>query len=207
MGITRAIIVLVWAAAPALAQAQEPDVGSVRNVYDYYVTGIAEQCTSVKEMVAALKPGADPLQAYTLKDSVQSLCVCMPAQLKVFRTTLTERDLSRHVTEAQFLASIKPWVFDKCAAEQLRAMYGSPCKKRFKVPGLDVGRYCACMKQTMDGYSESQATAVAFAAQEYIPLAAEAEKNGETIPEKPPILQSYFEADRACKNPREPDPK
>jgi hypothetical protein len=203
----RGFVILAFALTSPALLAQEPDVGSVRNVYDYYVQGITEQCNSVKEMVAELKPDADPLQAYTLKDSVQNLCVCTPAQLEVFRATLTERDLSRHVTEEQFLASIKPYVFEKCAAEQLRAMYGSQCKKRFKVPGLDVASYCACMNRTMNAYTESQAAEVAFAAADYIPRAALAEQLGEPIPERPPVLQGYSDADQNCKNPPKADPK
>ena len=195
----RATIFLALIAAFPLAQAQEPEVASVRNVYDYFVAGTTEQCNSVKEMEAALKPDADPLQAYTLKDSVQSLCVCMPAQLAVFRSTLTERDLSRHVTEAQFLVSIKPYVFDKCSADQMRAMYGSQCKKRFKLAGLDVDGYCGCMKKTMDGYTESQIAAIASEAADYVPKAAEAEIRGDPVPVRPQALEAYAQADQTCK--------
>jgi hypothetical protein len=59
----------------------------------------------------------------------------------------------------------------------------------------------------MTAYTESQAAAVAFAAADYIPRAALAEQLREPIPEKPPVLQAYSDADQNCKNPSKADPK
>lgn len=161
---------------------------------------IAVQCTSVKEQLEAFKVRADPLTGYNLKDAVQSLCVCLPAHTQEFRSTLSPEDLARTTSEEEFLKVFGPAVIDKCAAEQMHSMYGEECRKRFKKAGIDTSRYCSCMNEVVTGYSDATTTAIAAAASDYLPLAAEAEKKGEPAPPRPPILEAYYQADQGCKS-------
>jgi len=160
---------------------------------------IAVQCTSVKEQLEAFKVRADPLTGYNLKDAVQSLCVCLPAHTQTFRATLSTEELASPISEEEFLKAFGPAVIDKCAAEQMHSMYGEECRKRFKTSGIDTSRYCSCMNEVVSGYSDATAAAIAAAASDYLPLAAEAEKKGEPAPPRPPILEAYYQADLGCK--------
>ena len=160
---------------------------------------IATQCSSVKEQLKDFKLRADPLTGYNLQDAVQSLCVCMPGHTEALKSTLSAEDLARTVSEAEFLSLFNPAVIDKCAAEQMRAMYGEQCRKRFKKSEINVDRYCACMKEVANGYSDATTREIAAAASDYLPLAAEAEKNGQPVPPRPPVLEAYYQADQGCK--------
>ena len=46
---------------------------------------------------------------------------------------------------------------------------------------------------------EATAAAIAAAASDYLPRAAEAERKGEPVPPRPAILEDYFQADQRCK--------
>jgi len=160
---------------------------------------IAAQCSSVKEQLEKFKVRADPLTGYNLKDAVQSLCVCMPAKTLAWTSTLSAADLARPVTEEEFLNFLHTAVIDKCAAEQMQAMYSEGCRQRFKKAQVKVGQYCSCMKEVVSGYTDAMTAAIAAAASDYLPMAAEAEKNGEPVPPRPPILEAYYQADQGCK--------
>ncbi len=160
---------------------------------------IAAQCSSVKEQLQEFKVKSDPLTGYNLKDAVQSLCVCMPAKTLEWTSTLSAADLARPVTGDEFLNFLHTAVIDKCAAEQMQAMYGEGCRQRFRKAQVKVGRYCSCMKEVVSGYTDAMTAAIAAAASDYLPMAAEAEQNGETVPPRPPILEAYYQADQGCK--------
>lgn len=160
---------------------------------------VATQCTSVKEQLEAFKVRADPLTGYNLKDAVQSLCVCLPEKTQTFRSTLSAEDLARPIAAEEFLKIFSPAVIDKCAAEQMHSMYGEECRKRFKKAGLDTSRYCSCMNEVVSGYSDATAAAIAAAAADFLPVAAEAEQKGQPAPPRPPILEAYSQADQGCK--------
>lgn len=159
----------------------------------------AAQCTSVKEQLEDFRVRTNPLMGYNLRDAVQSLCTCLPEKSEALRGTLTPEQLARPVSQEEFLALFNPAVTDKCAAEQMQSMYGEECRKRFRKSGLDEAQYCACMKQVVSGYSEAESAAIAAAASDYLPMAAEAENTGGPAPERPAVLEGYYQADLACK--------
>ena len=160
---------------------------------------IARQCLAVKEQLAAVKKSDDPLTAFTLRDAVQSLCVCLPEKTEALKETLSREELAGEITESQFLARFNGPVIHRCAGEQLQAIYGDQCRQRFRRSGLDVRRYCRCMRDVVAGYSDATAGDIAAAAADYLPLAAAAENGGRQIPPRPPVLEAYFQADLACK--------
>ncbi len=159
----------------------------------------AAQCTSVKEQLEDFKVRTNPLMGYNLRDAVQSLCTCLPEKAEALRGTLTPEQLARPVSQEEFLTIFNPDVADKCAAEQMQSMYGEECRKRFRKSGLDEAQYCACMKQVVSGFSEAESAAIAAAASDYLPLAAAAENNGDPAPQRPAVLEGYYQADLACK--------
>lgn len=196
----RGFVPILLAASVALvAAAQAAADNTLADELRVFSEEIAAQCKAVTEQLEDFKVRADPLTGYNLKDAVQSLCVCMPAHAEAFRNTLSPEDLARDITAEEFLQRFNPAVIDKCAAEQMQAMYGEECPQRFKKRGMNVRQYCACMKDTVSRYTEAETAAIAAAASEYLPLAAEAEKNGDPAPLRPPILEGYYQADLACK--------
>ena len=194
------LVIALLLAAGAVAQAREGN--TMQDEFRIYAADIATQCTSVQDQLKTFIVESDPLTGYTLKDAVQSLCVCIPAKLEALKAGMAPKDLQREVSEEEVLKLFNPGVIDKCAAEQMHAMYGETCPARFKLADLDVAHYCSCMKEVMSGYSDAETAALAAAAQDYLPVAAEAEKNNYPIPARPPILEAYFRADQNCKGAR-----
>ncbi|HEV7607095.1 MAG TPA: hypothetical protein VGO61_07150 [Steroidobacteraceae bacterium] len=185
----------LFACSTAHAQSEN----SLKSELRVFANFTAGQCASVKAQAAALKPHTDPLIVYNLKDAVESLCICVPAQTTALTLTLTPAQLARPVTEAELLSVLKPYAVDRCASQQLRAIYRENCRERFKNSSVDALKYCACMNQAVSEYTDAETAEIATAASDYLPRAAEAEKNGEPVPERPPILEAYFQSDRACK--------
>ena len=192
-------ILLVLGAALVCGAAQAREGNTYQDELRIYTDDIALQCKAVTQQLEAFKVRSDPLTGYNLMDAVQSLCHCLPEKTAAFKSTLTPEELARPVTAEDYVARFNPAVIDKCAAEQMRHMYGDECHKRFRRSGIDAPAYCACMKSVVDGYSDDTAAAISAAASEYLPQAAEAEKNAQPAPVRPPVLEAYFQADRDCK--------
>ena len=190
---------LIFAALAACSAAHARQGNTMQDEFRIYTAEIATQCASVKDLLKTFDVNANPLTGYTLKDAVQSLCVCIPANLTALKATVPAKDMKREVSEQEVLNLFNPGVIDKCAGEQIQAMYGEHCPERFKLADLDVGEYCTCMKSVVSGYSDAETAAIAAAAQDYLPAAAEAEKNGQPTPAKPEILEIYSKADLRCK--------
>ena len=193
----RFLLVLLAGLAGASAQAREGN--TYQDELRIYAADLELQCKSVQQQLASFKVRRNPLTGYNLKDAVQSLCHCLPEKTQAFRETLTPEELARPVTVEEYVSRFNPAVIDRCAAEQMHAMYGDECPKRFRLSGIDVATYCSCMKGVVSGYSDDTAAAIAAAAAEYLPQAAEAEKNGQPAPARPPVLEAYFQADQRCK--------
>jgi len=190
------VAILGAAACPAQAAAGN----TLKDELRIFTDDIAVQCGSVKEQLEDFKVKADPLTGFTLEDAVRSLCVCLPARTQALTSTLSADELARPIGEEDFLKLFNSAVIDKCAAEQMQTMYGEQCRKRFSKAVSNAPRYCSCMKEVVSEYSEATSAAIAAAASDYLPLAAEAEKNGEPVPRRPPILEAYFQADQGCKS-------
>jgi hypothetical protein len=191
------LLLLLGIGLASLAQAREGN--TYEDELRIYTGDIALQCASVKQQLESFKMRADPLTGYTLKDAVQSLCHCLPEKTEAFKATLSAEDLAKPVSVEEYVARFNPAVIDKCAAEQIRAVYGDECHQRFRKSGIDVKLYCACMRNVVAGYSDDTTAAIAAAASEYLPQAAAAEKNGQPAPARPPVLEQYFQADQGCK--------
>jgi len=200
LGKLPALLLTIGLVVCAGAQAREGN--TLQDEFRIFAADIATQCTSVQDQLKTFIVDSDPLTGYTLKDAVQSLCVCIPAKLEALKATVPVKDIARPVTEDEVLKLFNPAVIDKCAAEQMHAMYADDCPKRFKTADLDVPKYCACMKEVMGNYSDAETAAIAAAAQDYLPVASEAEQNNLPIPPRPPILEAYYKTDQNCKGPR-----
>jgi hypothetical protein len=198
----RFLLLLLGVGLALAAQAREGN--TYQDELRIYTAELEVQCKSVQQQLASFKVRSDPLTGYNLKDAVQSLCHCLPEKTQAFRETLTPEELARPVTVEEYTSRFNPAVIDKCAAEQMHAMYGDDCPKRFRKSGIDVAAYCSCMKGVVSEFSADTAAAISAAAAEYLPQAAEAEKNGQPAPARPPVLEAYFQADQRCKQKKNP---
>lgn len=191
---------LIAALLTIASAAHARDGNTLKDELRIFSEDIATQCTAVQGQLKNFNVRADPLTAYTLKDAVQSLCVCLPAKTQDLTSALSPEDLARAVTAEEFLVLFNPAVIDKCAAEQMHAMYGEECPRRFKKAKINAHLYCPCMKEVVSGYSDATSAAIAAAASDYLPDAAEAEKSGKPVPQRPQVLEDYYQADHACKS-------
>ncbi len=193
------LVLLLMGAGLSCAAVQAREGNTYEDELRIYTDELAVQCKSVKEQLESFKLRADPLTGYNLKDAVQSLCHCLPEKTQAFKNELSAEELARPVSVEEYVGRFNPTVIDKCATEQMRNMYGAECPKRFRQSGIEVASYCSCMKDVVDGYSDDTSAAIAAAAADYLPQAAEAEKNGQFAPTRPPVLEAYFQADQRCK--------
>jgi hypothetical protein len=191
------LLLLLGAIASVVAQAREGN--TYEDELRIYLGDLELQCASVKQQLDSFKVRADPLTGYNLKDAVESLCHCLPEKTRAFKSTLGAEELARPVSAEEYVSRFNSVVIDKCAAEQMRNMYGDECHKRFHRSGVDVAAYCRCMAEVVKGYSDDAIAAIAAAASDYLPQAADAEKNSRPVPERPPILETYFQTDKRCK--------
>jgi hypothetical protein len=183
--------------ASSAAHAREGN--TLKDELRIFTDDIATQCKSVQQQLKDFKAKDQPLTEYTLQDAVQSLCVCMPAKTQALSSSLSAEQLVRPVSATEVLDLFNPAIIDKCAAEQMHAMYGEQCRKRFRKAGVKLRHYCPCMKEVVDGYADATTAQIAAAASDYLPLAAEAEKNGQPVPPRPPVLDAYYQSDQGCK--------
>src|SRR6478752_5351759 len=87
-------LALCWASA---AQADSPLKDELR----VFAGSVATQCRYVTEQDELATAGNNPLIAYTLKDAVQSLCVCIPGRNEVLMKSLSAAELARPVSEPE----------------------------------------------------------------------------------------------------------
>jgi hypothetical protein len=196
----RPTLLLLWVGiglASAAVQAREGN--TYADELRIYTADLAVQCKSVTQQLESFKLRADPLTGYNLKDAVQSLCHCLPEKTEAFKNTLSAEELARPVSAEEYVSRFNSAVIDPCAAEQMRNVYGPECPKRFRKSGIRVASYCACMKGVVDAYPSDTSAAIAAAAADYLPQAAEAEQGGQPAPVRPPVLEAYFQADQRCK--------
>ena len=198
-GRPRLQFVLLWLGAIVGVVAQAREGNTYEDELRIYAADLELQCKSVKQQLESFRLRSDPLTGYNLKDAVESLCHCLPQKTQAFKSTLSAEELARPVSAEEYIRRFNPAVIDKCAAEQMRNVYGDECHKRFRRSGVDVAAYCRCMEAVVNGYSEDAIAAIAAAASDYLPRAADAEKNGQPVPERPPTLEMYFQADQRCK--------
>jgi hypothetical protein len=192
-------LLCLLAACTAHAFAQDDSGNTLQDELRAFTKEMAGQCKAVKDQLADFKVLTDPLTRFTLRDAVQSLCVCLPEKAQAFRSSVSSEDLARPTSADGFLSRLNPAVIDRCAAEQMRAMYGEDCPERFTKEGMDAASYCTCMREVVNAYSEATTAAIAAAASDYLPAAAVAEQTGSPVPPRPPVLEDYFQADQQCK--------
>lgn len=161
-------------------------------------------CPVIDARVAEARkdPKAPPVG--TLRVSRDTVCVCMPEKTRALLEQLSDGQLSKQVSEEEFLAVAKPGIVDKCAAEALRAMYSPQvCTDVYKATGskvrVNVDSYCLCMLEAVSKYSEAESAAIGLAAADYIPRAARAKNAGEPEPPRPPEMTRMAIDESACK--------
>ena len=142
---------------------------------------------------------ADGTFLESMEQAYDNLCVCVPAQLQAFRSSLSAAELQSALSAEEFQSLLLEPVIGKCAAEQVRATYtGNACVKRSESKVPDSDAYCECMSAKLGALPHRELVDIGIAAADYVPLAAEARKNGLPRPEAPPVMKNFLEIERAC---------
>jgi len=160
-----------------------------------------QQCKQIDARAEREKEGKELALQLTMDDGRNVMCGCMPERTSALLKELPAEELSRRVsTQEEMLAVLRPKVMNPCMAEMMRRMYTYRCEDRFgsMMSGGDLPRLCACLKEMVDKIPESQATEIGLAAAEWIPRAAAAKKNGESVPARPAVLDPVMNGQEQC---------
>jgi hypothetical protein len=174
---------------------------SVAEVLEGFLKVTEQQCKDGAVRLEQNRATMELALQLTMDDGLNTLCGCLPKRLREALAKLPAEELARNVqSQEELLAVVRPRALDSCLAAQMRRPYEYRCEDRFNPgDGVDVPRYCACMKTTARAIPEREATDIGVAAADYIPRAAEARKKGAPVPPPPASLQRMQDADAQCK--------
>lgn len=178
------------ASAPTVSQA-------LRSV----MTISAQKCPGLKADLDKARQTEKPDMFATLAGTYRSVCICTPARIKTFRTSLSAGDLAAPFSRSDLQHRYNTEVTGQCAIEQLRTLYGSSCSQLFASRLPDSAKYCQCMSEQLSKLSARAAAALGLAYSDYLPAAADAKQKGLPAPVPAPILKKFLADERACRVP------
>jgi hypothetical protein len=195
-------VVLAIVTATWLSPASATDERSVEQVLDALATLGDAKCSKAQQQVAEAGREASREILDAREGVRRMMCVCVPAQMKVFRSSLSPKQLAAKVSEngdvpARYLAE----VVGKCGAEQFRANYADGCAERFAKTRRDSPTYCRCMFGVVAKIPDSEFFTLSIALKDYGALADEADKKGAPAPEPPPLAKQFLAHESACRVP------
>jgi hypothetical protein len=158
-------------------------------------------CPKLQQQVELAKTQASPEVISGVEAGYRTMCVCMPAQLKVLRSKMSPTQLNAKASLSDLQSRYMTEVVGKCGGEQLRSSYGEGCAQRFAKVRPNSEKYCRCMSAKLAKIPDAEVSALGLASAEYTPKAAEAQKKGLPPPEPEPALKRYLADDRACSTP------
>jgi len=173
-----------------------------------YLTGLEQvfgtQCLQIREDIDRKAKDAETAgktyEAYALRSSRDMMCQCVPDRARQARTALRPAERDTPVTESEFTQRYAlPKVIQPCIADTVRKTYGQDCARVATSMKIETASYCPCMRTVIAGLSEAEITQVGLESADYIPRAAQAQKEGRAVPEPPPTFRKFTEREAVCR--------
>jgi hypothetical protein len=137
-------------------------------------------------------------EAHSMRSAEKSVCSCMPERVRWLQSTLTKEERSTKLSEAEFTKKFLPEIANKCAADQQRSTYGDGCADRLAKFRPNTEAYCSCMTSRLSELSDAELAQAGTDSADYAPRAAEAKRQGVSLPEQPPALKRMAAIDSSC---------
>jgi hypothetical protein len=177
-----------------------PTVGELLEAFEQLGNLRCSRARAPMEREAEQASAAGKLyQAYATRRMLSMMCNCMPGRAREMREDLPPAERDARVTEDEFAQRYAiPGIVHQCAALMMRKIWGEDCPHL--APAYKVNdTYCPCMRQLVEGMSEAEIAQVGLASADYMPLAAQAAKEGKSPPPQPQTLKQFTERELACR--------
>lgn len=175
------------------------DKASVESILITLKQSSSSQCARLQAMLSPEKLRSEA-EVLAIQGAIVNLCECLPNEIERISSGLNQQELNTVLAPAEFLAKHKTHLVDKCAATQAKYSYNEACELRFATTKKNSNNYCSCMREYLDGLSDSTLTQIGALSAQWIPQAAKAKNARLPEPEKPALLASYMAKERACSN-------
>jgi hypothetical protein len=183
--------------ATAAASAQQP-TGTVQEIVEGLLVMSGSKCVRRGSLASDYERAGKPLEADAARKAEVMICDCMPSRLRQLRAALSQEELASRVTEAEFAARYHPRFLAACAGEGIRLAYEEGCEILTARVKPNPARYCQCMKREVASFTDIEAMELAGETADWVPLAAEAKKQGKAMPAQPLQLSRITKMDAAC---------
>lgn len=165
---------------------------------DGTLSHLKTKCTEMPAAIKDFERQGKPLQAEALKDSLYTMCQCIPGHMQKVRATLSHSALNEKITESKFGEIATP-IVTQCSTEQLRQVYAPGCETRTIAKNKkNPVQYCACMFRTLSQMSDADIMQISQDALEFAPRSVEAKKRGLPEPAPPTTVQRMLSTDASC---------
>jgi hypothetical protein len=163
------------------------------------------QCSKMRESLAASANAAEANgkrhEAFAARGMLDMMCTCVPERLAEVRYAAVTLDMDdAPITEAELTQTyVMPKIIQPCAAKMIRKSYSEECPTLAAGQNLNAETYCSCMQQLVGEMSEADLAQLGLITSDYLPQVAQAQKNGASPPDPPPLYAKFAASEAACR--------
>ena len=187
-------LLLLSVAMPVLSQ----PTATVEEFLDSLLSISASKCLRRGDLARDYERQGKMAQAEGVRNGEAMICDCMPNRMRQLRATLSRKERSLKVTEVDFSVRYLSNIVAACTGEGLRRTYAEDCVERFARAKPNTAKYCSCMSREVASFTDVETMDLGRESADYLPIAAEAKKQGRAIPDQPPLLKRMTEMDAMC---------
>jgi hypothetical protein len=161
------------------------------------------QCNRLRENNRSASEGSqsslEPHLAYAARSSDFLICGCMPDRVRELQAGLSPAERDAAVDAGEFTSRyFMPKVIQPCIGSMMRQTYGEDCQQLAASLKANAEKFCPCMQSEVAQLSEAEMVQLGLESADYVPLAAQAQKEGRKPPPAPPLLKRFTEKQAAC---------
>ena len=138
----------------------------------------------------ALLPGTH--LAYAARSSDFLVCGCVPDRVGELRAGLSPAERDAAIDAGEFTSRyFMPKVIQPCIGSMMRKTYGEDCPDLAASLKVNAEKFCPCMQSEVAQFTEAELVQLGFESANYVPLAAQAQKEGRNPPPAPPLFKRF----------------
>jgi hypothetical protein len=174
--------------------------GTVKGIESHCQAQAKARADEIKKLLAHGKTA----EADFLKEHEEVLCVCSPQKYKALQSSLSEVELSEVVSKSQANQKIVLPVSGYCMRPMIRRQfYNIEACTSAAIKSKNTTATCKCLvaqtDQLLNQLSDSEVAQLGLDAAKYLPIAAEAKKQGLAKPKTPILLETFLSKAERCK--------
>jgi hypothetical protein len=196
-GLTRLAAVALLLLSVTMPVLSQP-TATVEEFLDGLLSISASKCLRRGDLARDFERQGKTAQADGARNGEAMICDCMPNRMRQLRARLSRQERSLKVTEADFSVRYLSEIVAPCTGESVRRPYADGCVQRFARAKPNTAKYCSCMSREVASLTDVETMELGRESADYLPIAAEAKKQGRAIPDQPPLLKRMTEMDAMC---------